>query len=168
MAPAAFAWTRSRAWGRSRRSTPRRGLERPVQSHLNSYRRPRSTRSSPAVAGVLALSGCASRGLRTPTIPPVGPPSLRSLRAIGRFASSKHRAARKARSDTLARRGRLDADQPLSITLHDQGRAVARLSLADYAAQADTTLADGRLGVPVTPSNSASRTTRRPRWRRSS
>jgi hypothetical protein len=39
---------------------------------------------------------------------------------------------------TLAQ-GRLDPDQALTITLHDENRAVARLTLDDFAAQVDTT-----------------------------
>jgi hypothetical protein len=47
-------------------------------------------------------------------------------------------------------RGRLEPEQALTITFHDRDRAVARLSLDDFAAQADTTLSPtAGWGVPV-------------------
>ena len=50
---------------------------------------------------------------------------------------------------TLAR-GPLAADQSLTITLIDQGRAVGKITLADWAFQADTTLSPtAGWGVPV-------------------
>jgi hypothetical protein len=50
---------------------------------------------------------------------------------------------------TLAR-GRLEPEQALTITIHDDDRAIARLSLDDFAAQADTTLSPtAGWGVPV-------------------
>ncbi len=50
---------------------------------------------------------------------------------------------------TLAR-GRLEPEQALTITFHDGDRAIARLSLDDFAAQADTTLSPtAGWGVPV-------------------
>jgi hypothetical protein len=50
---------------------------------------------------------------------------------------------------TLAR-GRLEPEQALAITFHDQGKAVARLALDDFAAQADTTPSPtAGWGVPV-------------------
>ena len=50
---------------------------------------------------------------------------------------------------TLAR-GRLGPEQALTFTLHDQGRAIGRISLADWSSQADTTLSPtAGWGVPV-------------------
>jgi hypothetical protein len=50
---------------------------------------------------------------------------------------------------TLAR-GRLEPEQALTITIHDDGRAVARISLDDFSAQADTSLSPtAGWGVPV-------------------
>src|SRR5262249_43110732 len=46
--------------------------------------------------------------------------------------------------------GRLEPEQALTITIHDGDRAIARLSLADFPAQADTTLSPtAGWGVPV-------------------
>jgi hypothetical protein len=46
--------------------------------------------------------------------------------------------------------GRLEREQPLAITSHDRGRAIARLTLEDLAAQADTTPSPtAGWGVPV-------------------
>ena len=50
---------------------------------------------------------------------------------------------------TLAR-GRVASEESLTITLHDQGRALARISLADWSSQTDTTLSPtAGWGVPV-------------------
>jgi hypothetical protein len=50
---------------------------------------------------------------------------------------------------TLAR-GRLGPEESLTFTLYDQGRAVGRISLADWSSQADTTLSPtAGWGVPV-------------------
>jgi hypothetical protein len=50
---------------------------------------------------------------------------------------------------TLAR-GRLGPEEALTLTLHDQGRAVGRISLADWSSQADTTLSPtAGWGAPV-------------------
>jgi hypothetical protein len=50
---------------------------------------------------------------------------------------------------TLAR-GRLGPEESLTLTLHDQGRALARIALADWSSQADTTLSPtAGWGVPV-------------------
>jgi hypothetical protein len=47
-------------------------------------------------------------------------------------------------------RGRLGPEEALTITLHDQGRALGRISLADWSSQADTTLSPtAGWGVPV-------------------
>ena len=50
---------------------------------------------------------------------------------------------------TLAR-GRLGVEETLTITLHDRGRARARISLADWSSQADTSLSPtAGWGAPV-------------------
>jgi hypothetical protein len=50
---------------------------------------------------------------------------------------------------TLAR-GRLNSEEALTVTLHDEGRAVARITLDDWSSQADTTLSPtGGWGIPV-------------------
>src|SRR5262249_15178296 len=50
---------------------------------------------------------------------------------------------------TLAR-GPLEPGQALAITLYDDGQAVGRIALEDYAAQADTTISPtAGWGVPV-------------------
>ena len=50
---------------------------------------------------------------------------------------------------TLAR-GRIGSEESLTLTLHDQGRALARISLADWSSQTDTTLSPtAGWGVPV-------------------
>ncbi len=51
---------------------------------------------------------------------------------------------------TRSRRGRVGPEESLTITLHDQGRALARISLADWSSQTDTTLSPtAGWGVPV-------------------
>ncbi|HKI17340.1 MAG TPA: hypothetical protein VKA15_05650 [Isosphaeraceae bacterium] len=50
---------------------------------------------------------------------------------------------------TLAR-GRLGPEEALTLTLHDQGRTLGRISLADWSSQADTTLSPtAGWGAPV-------------------
>lgn len=50
---------------------------------------------------------------------------------------------------TLAR-GRLDLEEALTLTLHDQGQALGRITLADWSSQADTTSSPtAGWGVPV-------------------
>ncbi len=123
-------------------------LERPVQSHLNSY-------CDVEIRGhrrlSLAFSPCPDVRVEVLNSDyPVGRPARFAFVEGDRtFRVVEASSGEKGPFRTLAR-GRLDPDQPLTIVLHDQGRAVARLSLADFAAQADTTLSPtAGWGVPV-------------------
>jgi hypothetical protein len=112
-------------------------LDRPVQSHLNAFC-DLEVRGHRRLA--LAFSPCPDA--RIDVLPfeyPVGRPVRFAFVETDRtFRVVEATSGEKGPFRTLAR-GRLDLEQTLTITLLDQDRAVARLSLEDFAAQADTT-----------------------------
>jgi hypothetical protein len=125
-------------------------LDRPVYSHLNAF-------CDVEVRGhhrlALEFSPCPGIlvDVRHPDLDyPSGRPSRFAFVSADRtFRVVEATSAEKGPFRTLAR-GRLEPDQALAITFHDDGRAVARLSLDDFAAQADTTLSPtAGWGVPV-------------------
>jgi hypothetical protein len=81
---------------------------------------------------------------------PLGQPARFAFVAADRtFRVVEASSGEKGPFRTLAA-GRLALEQALAITFHDEGRVIARLSLDDFAAQADTTLSPtAGWGVPV-------------------
>ncbi len=123
-------------------------LDRPVYSHLNAY-------CDVEVQGhhrlSLEFSPCPGSlfGLVRPGIPFGRPALFAYVRADRTFLVVEATSGEKGPFQALAR-GRLEPSDPLTITLHDEGRPVARLTLEDFAAQADTTLSPtAGWGVPV-------------------
>ena len=143
------------------------GASGPIASeHILRLRDPRP---SPSVASLLPLSGGPDRGPDPSNIPVGRPSRFAFVEADRTFRVVEASSGEKGPFRTLAR-GRLDPEQTLTITLHDQDQAVGRLSLEDYAAQADTTPSPtAGWGVPVNAIEFQPRgRTRRPRPRRSS
>lgn len=123
-------------------------LDRPVSSHLNAY-------CDVEIRGhhrlSLEFSPCPGSlfGLVRPGIPFGRPALFAFVRADRTFLVVEATSGEKGPFQALDR-GRLDPSDPLTITLHDEGRPVARLTLDDFAAQADTTLSPtAGWGVPV-------------------
>ncbi len=123
-------------------------LDQPVQSHLNAF-------CDVEVRGhrrlALAFSPCPDARIEVlPFDYPIGRPARFAFVETDRtFRVVEASSGEKGPFRTLAQ-GRLEPEQALTITLHDQERAVARLSLEDYAAQADTTPSPtAGWGVPV-------------------
>jgi hypothetical protein len=123
-------------------------LDRPVFSHLNAFcdveiegHRRLALEFSPCPGALIEVQ---------PFDYPFGRPARFAFVSADRtFRVVEATSGEKGPFRTLAR-GRLEADQALTITLHDKGRAVARLSLEDFAAQADTTISPtAGWGVPV-------------------
>jgi hypothetical protein len=123
-------------------------LERPVYSHLNAFcdvevggHRRLSLEFSPCPGTLIEV-----RHFGYPT----GHPARFAFISADRtFRVVEATSGEKGPFRTLAS-GRLDPEQSLVITFHDDGKAVARLSLDDFAAQADTTLSPtAGWGVPV-------------------
>lgn len=123
-------------------------LDRPVYSHLNAYcdievqgHRRLSLEFSPCPGSLF--------GLVRPGIPFGRPALFAYVRADRTFLVVEATNGEKGPFQALDR-GRLGPSDPLMITLHDEGRPVARLTLEDFAAQADTTLSPtAGWGVPV-------------------
>ena len=123
-------------------------LERPVASHLNSF-------CDVEVRGhrrlFLEFSPCPGARIEVrPVDYPFGRPArFAFVEADRTFRVVEASSSEKGPFHTLAR-GRLEPEQALTITLIDEDRAVARLSLDDYAAQADTTFSPtAGWGAPV-------------------
>ena len=123
-------------------------LDRPVYSHLNAF-------CDIEVRGhrrlSLAFSPCpgAPIEVRHHDYPFGRPARFAFVTADRTFRVVEASSGEKGPFRTLAE-GRLERGQPLAITLNDQGRAVARLTLDDFAAQADTTPSPtAGWGVPV-------------------
>jgi hypothetical protein len=123
-------------------------LDRPVYSHLNAF-------CDVEVRGhrrlFLEFSPCPGTLIEVQAFDyPVGRPSrFAFVSADWTFSVVEATSGEKGPFRTLAR-GRLEPEQALTITFHDGDRAVARLSLDDFAAQADTTLSPtAGWGVPV-------------------
>jgi hypothetical protein len=123
-------------------------LERLIHSHLNSFcdfevrgHRRLSLRFSPCPGVPIEVR---------PFDYPFGRPArFAFLDEQQMFRVVEATSGEKGPFRTLAE-GRLDRDQELTITLEDQGRALARIVLADWAAQVDTTLSPtAGWGVPV-------------------
>lgn len=123
-------------------------LERPVYSHLNGF-------CDVEVEGHRRLSLGFSPCPGTPIeVQHFGYPAGRPARFAFVSADRTFRVVEAASGEkgpfrTLAR-GRLRPEDVLTITFHDRGRPIARLSLDDFAAQADTSLSPtAGWGVPV-------------------
>jgi hypothetical protein len=123
-------------------------LDRPVYSHLNAF-------CDVEVRGhrrlALEFSPCPGTLIEVrPFAYPFGRPARFAFVSTDRtFRVVESTSGEKGPFRTLGQ-GRLEPDQALTITFHDDGRAVARLSLDDFAAQADTTLSPtAGWGVPV-------------------
>ena len=123
-------------------------LDRPVFSHLNAYcdieirgHRRLALEFSPCPGALIEV-----RHFGYPT----GSPARFAFVSADRtFLVVEASGGEKGPFRTLAR-GRLDPGQALTITLHDEDRAIARLSLEDFVAQADTTPSPtAGWGVPV-------------------
>ena len=108
----------------------------------------RGTRSPPADSRVLTLSGAAIEV--RPSDYPLGRPARFAFVEQDRtFRVVEASTGEKGPFRTLAR-GRLASDDALAITIYDEGRPKGRIALADWAAQADTTLSPtAGWGVPV-------------------
>ena len=143
-------------------------LDRPIDSHLNSF-------CDVEVRGhrrlFLEFSPCPGARIEVrPFDYPFGRPArFAFVEADRTFRVVEASNSEKGPFHTLAR-GQLEPEQALTITFHDEERAVARLSLDDYAAQADTTLSPtagwARRSMPS--SSACRRTPPRPRHRRRS
>jgi hypothetical protein len=123
-------------------------LEHPIFSHLNSF-------CDIEIRGheQLSLEFSACPGVAIDVRPfdyPIGRPArFAFLERGGIFRVVEAANGEKGPFTTLAI-GRLARDEPLSITLLDRGRPEGRLTLADWARQADTTLSPtAGWGVPV-------------------
>ncbi len=123
-------------------------IERVVFSHLNSY-------CDFEVRGhhrlELEFSPCPGIPVEVrPFDYPIGRPARFAFVAADRtFRVVEASSGEKGPFRTLAC-GRLDLEQPLTITLHDQGKAVGQISLVDWSSQADTQLSPtAGWGVPV-------------------
>ena len=140
-------------------------LDRPIDSHLNSF-------CDVEVRGhrrlFLEFSPCPGHRIEVrPFDYPFGRPArFAFVEADRTFRVVEASNSEKGPFHTLAR-GRLEPEQALTITFHDEERAVARLSLDDYAAQADTTLSPtaGWGGRSMPSSSACRRTPPRPRHR---
>lgn len=123
-------------------------LNNTIFSHLNDY-------CHITVSGHqrLALEFSPCPGARIEVLPfdyPRGRPArFAYLDAHGMFRVVEARSGEKGPFQTLAE-GLLARGEPLSITFHDGNRPVARLTLADWSAQLDTTLSPtAGWGVPA-------------------
>ena len=123
-------------------------LPRPIFSHLNSF-------CDLMVSGhkqlSLSFSPCPDQLVEVrPADYPVGRPLRLAYRdARDGFHVVEAASGEKGPFRTLAR-GRLARSEALAITLHDQGKAVARVVFEDWAAQTDTALSPtAGWGVPV-------------------
>ena len=125
-------------------------LDRPVYSHLNAFcdvevrgHRRLALEFSPCPGTLIDVR---HRDLDYPT----GRPARFAFVSADRtFRVVEAASEEKGPFRTLAR-GRLDPERSLTITFHDDGRPIARISLDDFAAQADTTLSPtAGWGVPV-------------------
>jgi hypothetical protein len=125
-----------------------RSLVRQIYSHLNSF-------CDFEIRGHtrLALEFSPCPGVPVEVLPvdyPFGRPArFAFVDAVRNFRIVEGTSGEKGPFHDLAR-GRLEPDQPLSITIHDNGWAVARITLDDWSSQADTTLSPSAgWGVPV-------------------
>jgi hypothetical protein len=123
-------------------------LERPVYSHLNSF-------CDVEVRGhhqlSLEFSPCPGVPIEVRRFDyPIGRPARFAYRDNdGAFRVAEADSGEKGPYRTLAS-GRLGIDEPLAITLIDRGRATCRITLEDWAPQADTSLSPtAGWGVPV-------------------
>src|SRR5262249_4712893 len=123
-------------------------LDRPVFSHLNAF-------CDVELGGhrrlALGFSPCPGSliEVRHFGYPAASPAPFAFVSADRTFGVVEATSGEKGPFRTLAR-GRLEPEQALAITIHDDDRAIARLSLDDFAAQADTTLSPtAGWGVPV-------------------
>jgi hypothetical protein len=123
-------------------------LNQPVYSHLNSF-------CDVEVRGhrrlSLEFSSCPGVPIEVRRFDyPIGRPARFAYRdRHGAFRVVEADNGEKGPYHTLAS-GPLGNDEPLSITLIDQGRAKAKITLADWAGQTDTTLSPtAGWGVPV-------------------
>jgi hypothetical protein len=123
-------------------------LVRTVYSHLNSY-------CDFEVRGHrrLALEFSPCPGVPIEVLPfdyPIGRPARFAFVEEDRsFRVVEASSGEKGPFRTLAR-GRLGPEEPLALTLRDQGRPIGQISLADWSSQADTTLSPtAGWGVPV-------------------
>jgi hypothetical protein len=123
-------------------------LDRPVFSHLNAFcdvevrgHRRLALEFSPCPGALIEVRHSGY---------PFGRPARFAFVAADRtFRVVEASSGEKEPFRTLAR-GRLEPEQGLTITFHDKDRAIARLALDDFAAQADTTLSPtAGWGVPV-------------------
>jgi hypothetical protein len=123
-------------------------LEQPVYSHLNSFcdfevrgHRRLSFEFSPCRGAVIDVR---------PVDYPIGRPSrFAFLDRNNTFHVVEAESGEKGPYRRLVS-GRLERGEPLSITLHDEGRPVGRITLADWSQQADTSLSPtAGWGVPV-------------------
>ncbi len=123
-------------------------LDRPVFSHLNAYcdvevrgHRRLSLEFSPCPGTLVEV--------RRQDYPFGRPARFAFVSADRAFRVVEATSGEKGPFRTLAR-GRLEPSQPLAITLHDEDQPIARLTLGDFAGQADTTLSPtAGWGVPV-------------------
>ena len=140
-------------------------LELPVDSHLNSF-------CDVEVRGhrrlFLEFSPCPGARIEVrPFDYPFGRPArFAFVQADRTFRVVEASNGEKGPFRTLAR-GRLEAERALTITFHDEERGVARLTLDDFAAQADTTLSPtaGWARRSMLSSSACRRTRPRPRHR---
>jgi hypothetical protein len=123
-------------------------LEQPIHSHLNSY-------CDFEVRGhrrlFLSFSPCPGAKIEVRKFDyPIGRPSRFAYVDRDRnFRVVEASSGEKGPFRTLAE-GRLEAADPLVIMLHDEDRAVARMTLHDWSAQAGTELSPtAGWGVPV-------------------
>jgi hypothetical protein len=123
-------------------------LERPVYSHLNSF-------CDVEVRGhrqlSLEFSPCPGVPIEVRRFDyPIGRPARFAYRdRNGAFRVVEADSGEKGPYHTLAS-GRLGVEQPLTITLIDRGRPACRITVEDWARQADTSLSPtAGCGVPV-------------------
>lgn len=123
-------------------------LERPVYSHLNSF-------CDVEIRGhrqlSLEFSACPGVPIEVRRFDyPIGRPArFAFLDKDETFRVVEASSGEKGPFHTLAS-GRLGRDEPLIITLHDQGRPQGRISFADWARQADVSFSPtAGWGVPV-------------------
>ena len=123
-------------------------LERVVYSHLNSYC-DFEVRGHHRLA--LEFSPCPGVPVEVRRFDyPIGRPArFAFVQADRTFRVVEAWNGEKGPFRTLAR-GRLNPEQPVTITLYDQGRAIGRISLVDWSSQADTGLSPtAGWGAPV-------------------
>jgi hypothetical protein len=123
-------------------------LERPMFSHLNSFCDIEVRGHSRLFLGFSPCPEVKVEVLRFDY--PVGRPArFAFVDAARRFRVVEASSGEKGPFRTLAE-GRLERTDPLVITLHDQDRPVAQMTLFDWSAQAGTELSPtGGWGVPV-------------------